>query len=71
MEMENGFTTFFEETRQRGRLEGKQEGIIEGTLNNTQQNISQLQKNLNISFEKAADLLGLTEDMREQVRAMA
>ena len=73
--MENGFTTFFEETRQRGRLEGrlegKQEGIIEGTLNNTQQNISQLQKNLNISFEKAADLLGLTGDMREKVRAMA
>ena len=59
MEMENGFTTFFEETRQRGKQEGKLEAVL------------QLQKNLNISFDKAADLLGLTEDMREQVRAMA
>ena len=59
MEMENGFTTFFEETRQRGKQEGKLEAVL------------QLQKNLNISFEKAADLLGLTGDMREKVRAMA
>ena len=58
MEMENGFTTFFEETRQRGRQEGKLEAVL------------QLQKNLNISFDKAADLLGLTGEIRERIREM-
>ena len=58
MEMENGFKTFFEETRRKGFEEGKLEDVL------------QLQKNLNISFDNAADLLGLTGEIRERIREM-
>ena len=74
--MENGFTTFWRETREEGRLEGiqegRQEGLLEGEakgeLKTTLKCIRSLQNSQNISFDKAADMLGITEETREKIR---
>ena len=54
--MENGFTTFWRETREEGRMEG--------ILNN----ILAVQKKMNMSFDEAAAFLDVSDDLKTKIK---
>ena len=50
-----------------GLQQGLQQGIQEGTLNSTISNIKSIMSSLDISFEKATELLKIDEDLKQQI----
>lgn len=51
---------------QQGLQQGKQQGIKEGTESERIRNIQMISKSLTISYEKAMDVLGITEAEERQ-----